>query len=172
MRIAPRLGLALLTILGGCASDSVRSLTPNPEIEVAHRLNAMHAAAAGADADAYWACFAPDAVFLGTDDTERWTLEQFKAYANPFFAQGKGWTYTPVQGRRFIRVSADGTTAWFDEALDNETYGRCRGSGVLVRGKGPSDWMVTQYNLTFTVPNDLAGQITGAIKAHRPATPP
>ena len=29
-------------------------------------------------------------------------------------------------------VAADGKTAWFDEMLWNETYGTCRGTGVLV----------------------------------------
>ncbi|GIT36535.1 MAG: hypothetical protein Ct9H300mP6_04030 [Gammaproteobacteria bacterium] len=33
------------------------------------------------------------AVFLGTDKTERWTIEEFKTYAKPAFADGHGWTY-------------------------------------------------------------------------------
>ncbi len=166
MRTSPWLGLPLAAILGGCMTLQDPPSPGRPASSVASRLDALHAAAANADAEAYWACFAPDAVFLGTDDTERWTLEQFKAYADPYFARGQGWTYTPVPDRRFIRLAEDFKTAWFDEALDNEKYGRCRGSGVLT-SHAQLGWRVVQYNLTFTVPNDLAEQITATIKAHR-----
>ena len=54
--------------------------------------------------------------------------------------------------------------AWFDEVLDSQSYGTSRGTGVLIRGaKG---WRVAQYHLTFPIPNDLAGEMTGRIKAH------
>ena len=38
-----------------------------------------------------------DAIFLGTDKTERWTVEEFKAYAEPAFSDGNGWTYEVVE---------------------------------------------------------------------------
>jgi hypothetical protein len=119
---------------------------------VAGTLDALHDAASKAQGDRYFALFSPSAVFLGTDASERWTLDEFKAYARPLFAQGKGWTYTPVQ--RHIAVSPDGW-AWFDELLDNAKYGRCRGSG---------QWLIVQYDLSVPIPNDLLPHVAEEIR--------
>lgn len=116
-------------------------------------LDQLHAMAAAADEGRYFALYAPNAVFLGTDATERWTLEEFKAFAHPYFAKGKAWTYTPVKGQRHVVIEHEGV-AWFDEQLDNAKLGRCRGSGVLVKVGG--EWRVRQYNLTMLIPNEVA----------------
>ena len=89
-------------------------------------LESLHRNASNADGEAYFALFASGSWFLGTDATERWTIEEFRAYAEPYFAQGRGWTYTLSEGRRQIEFSLDGTVAWFDEVLDNESLGECR----------------------------------------------
>lgn len=130
------------------------------EKSVAATLDALHSAASDADGDRYFALFAEEGVFLGTDATERWTVEQFKAYALPFFERGRGWTYTPTE--RHVYVSEDGTTAWFDERLENEGLGDTRGTGVLVLRDG--DWKVAQYNLTIPVPNELASDLVARIR--------
>jgi ketosteroid isomerase-like protein len=131
------------------------------EAAVAAVLDALHEAASQADGPRYFDLFAEEAVFLGTDITERWTVPEFKAYALPFFEQGRGWTYTPTT--RFIYLAADGQTAWFDETLDNANLGACRGTGVLV--KAGDAWKVAQYNLTIPIPNDLASQVVAMIRA-------
>jgi hypothetical protein len=137
------------------------------EESVAATLDALHAAASDADGDRYFALFADEGVFLGTDATERWTVEQFKAYALPFFEQGRGWTYSPTE--RHVYVSDDGTTAWFDERLSNASLGDTRGTGVLVLRDG--DWKVAQYNLTIPVPNEFASDLVARIRASAgPAT--
>ena len=128
--------------------------------DVARTLDALHDAASKAEGDRYFALFAPSAVFLGTDSSERWTLDQFKAYARPLFAQGKGWTYTPVE--RHIAVSPDGW-AWFDELLDNAKYGRCRGSGLL-RYFDNGQWLIMQYDLSVPIPNELLPHVAGEIR--------
>ncbi len=125
-------------------------------------LDDFHAAAAAADEKRYFGHFATDGVFLGTDDTERWTKEQFRAYAKPHFDKGKGWTYTVVE--RHVGVDEEGRYAWFDERLANEKLGPCRGSGVL-RREGAA-WKVVQYNLTIPVPNDLAYEFAERVKKH------
>jgi len=124
-------------------------------------LDALHEAASRADGEHYFALFAPDAVFLGTDATERWSIEQFKAYAAPYFARGQGWTYVPVE--RHVAVSARGDVAWFDERLTNGKYGEVRGSGVLVRLA--EQWRIAQYNLSLPIPNDLAADFVARIRA-------
>src|SRR5215208_5840387 len=58
-------------------------------------LNELHDAAAKADGRRYFSLFADDGVFIGTDATERWTVKQFRAYAEPFFSKGQGWVYKP-----------------------------------------------------------------------------
>jgi hypothetical protein len=131
-----------------------------PDLEVATTLDALHEAASEADGDRYFALFAEEGVFYGTDATERWTVEEFKAYALPFFDQGRGWTYTPTE--RHVYISDDGSTAWFDERLENAGLGETRGTGVLVRRDGA--WKLAQYNLTIPVPNSLAGELVARIR--------
>ena len=64
-------------------------------------LDDWHKAAATADEARYFSHFASDAIFLGTDKTERWDLRAFQTFAHPFFAKGKAWNFTPV--RRDVR---------------------------------------------------------------------
>ncbi len=123
-------------------------------------LSSFHQAASDADGDLYFSLFADEAIFMGTDATERWTVSEFKAFAEPYFSEGRGWTYTKTE--RYVYVASDGQTAWFDEMLWNEKYGTCRGTGVLVLTDG--DWRIAQYNLTFPIPNDLSADITSRIK--------
>jgi ketosteroid isomerase-like protein len=125
-------------------------------------LTAFHTAAADADGEHYFSLLADDAVYIGTDATERWTIDEFKAFAEPYFAKGRGWTYTATE--RNIDIAPGGTVAWFDEILWNESYGTCRGTGVLLLVEG--DWRIAQYHLTFPIPNDLSREITARIKEH------
>ncbi|MDE3245831.1 MAG: nuclear transport factor 2 family protein [Acidobacteriota bacterium] len=125
-------------------------------------LDAWHLAAARADADAYFGLMAPGAVFLGTDATERWTKEEFRAYAEPYFKKGKAWTFKAL--KRQVAYSSDGNTAWFDEDLDTANLGPARGSGVLV--KQGRTWRIVQYNLSVPIPNPLMQQVKKEIQEH------
>jgi SnoaL-like domain len=120
------------------------------ERAVARELDDLHDAAARSDLARYFGHYAPGATFLGTDATEHWDLAAFHAYADPRFAQGKGWVFHA--GRRTVSFSADGAVAWFEEDLRGEKLGPSRGSGVLVRDH--ERWLVSQYNLALTVPNE------------------
>lgn len=135
-----------------------------PEDAIGRTLDALHAAAAVADGERYFALFAPDAVFIGTDATERWTLAQFRAYALPLFARGTGWVYRPRERHVTLAALPCACIAWFDELLDSRSYGTSRGTGVLVRGED-GDWRIAQYALTFPIPNDLADELTARIRA-------
>ena len=134
---------------------------PDHQATVATVLDDFHDAAAKADGKRYFRHFAPEAVFLGTDATERWTLAEFRAFAEPYFEKGRGWTY--VAGERHVTIGPEGTTAWFDERLQNEKYGECRGTGVLVRIDGR--WRVAQYNLTIPIPNEIGLEVVRMIRA-------
>jgi ketosteroid isomerase-like protein len=153
--------LLLILALGACASAR-RSAEPDAAAEGAINrvMDDFHDAAASADFDRYFGHFAKDAVFLGTDASERWTRDQFMAYARPYFKPGGGWAYHP-RGRR-ISFTPDGRTAYFDELLDNTGLGETRGSGVLVREGG--EWKVAQYNLSIPIPNPLADSVVRIVR--------
>ncbi|HVZ94861.1 MAG TPA: nuclear transport factor 2 family protein [Phycisphaerales bacterium] len=132
---------------------------------VSHVLDELHEAASKADGKRYFSLYTDDAIFLGTDATERWTITEFRAYAQKRFDTGTGWTYSAKS--RHIYFNDAGDTAWFDEALENAKYGECRGSGVLVKtGAGGGDWKIAQYNLLVPVPNDLMPKVTEMIREH------
>jgi hypothetical protein len=130
-----------------CASAPRRSALDDERF-IAAALDDFHDAAAHADEERYFAHFAPSGTFLGTDATERWDVAAFRAFAHPFFARGKAWTFRA--SRRAVVVR--GETAWFDEDLATDTLGPARGSGVLVLREGR--WLLEQYVLSITVPNE------------------
>lgn len=152
-----RLTFVILTLIFWSAP--AMSQSPSPDL-VSATLDRFHTAASEADGATYFSLFAENGVFIGTDKSERWPLSDFKAFAEPLFASGRGWTY--VMTERHIDFSPDGKTAWFDELLQNEAYGTSRGTGVLILVG--DDWKITQYHLTFPIPNDLAGDFTSRIK--------
>ena len=72
-----------------CAEDQKTSINS--------LLDGLHQDAHEGNFKAYFARYAKNAVFLGTDKTERWTIEEFKIYAKPAFNDGHGWTYSVVE---------------------------------------------------------------------------
>lgn len=127
-------------------------------------LDRFHQAAATADGETYFALFTPTGRFVGTDAAEQWSVEEFRAYAAPYFSQGRGWTYVPQQRHLTLAPVACGCVATFDEVLLNDSYGQVRGSGTLIHGD--DGWKIEQYVLSFTVPNDKARAVVATIKAH------
>ena len=155
-RVALALTLALTATPALAASHE--------EQAIARTLDALHAAAERSDFEGYFALFAPDGVFIGTDASERWTVPEFKAYAKAPFAAGHGWVYHPRSRHISITRAPCRCVAWFDEILDSQAYGTSRGTGVLMRT--PTGWKIEQYALTFPIPNDLAHEMTDRIKAY------
>lgn len=156
MRLIYRLALALAVAVAPAhaADDAAESA------KVGVVLDHLHQYASKAQFDDYFALFAPDGVFLGTDATERWTLDQFKNYAKPLAAKHQGWTYTVKQ--RHVSLAPDSSHAWFDKLLDNATLGECRGTGVLRKVGG--EWKIEQYHLTIPVPNALAEDLAKRVR--------
>ncbi len=168
---------ALAGSMTGCNTSSVDPYKPEnaalgendhvASLCVRRTLSTFHDAASRADERAYFDLLADDAIFLGTDATERWTKAEFQAYAHPYFAEGKGWTYTATK----TNITVEGGIAWFDQDLSNEKWGPCRGSGVLRRepSRDPAYkgdvWRITQYNLSVPIPNDLMPEVTQRIRA-------
>lgn len=131
--------------------------------ETTHRISAVldsfHVAASRADYVAYFEHFAEDAVFIGTDATERWDKQSFMVWAKPYFDRGRAWSFRAVE--RHVMLDEHGTIAWFDELLDTQMK-LCRGSGVLVLRDGA--WKVRHYVLSMTIPNEVTDSVV-AIKS-------
>ncbi len=130
------------------------------EAAINHQLDELHRLASEANYEQYFALYHDDAVFLGTDATERWPIAEFREYTKSRFDAGRGWTYHMTS--RNIYVSDDCTTAWFDELLENDNLGTTRGSGVLI--KEYDEWKISQYNLTIPIPNQLAREFVARIR--------
>lgn len=124
-------------------------------------LDDWHKAAAEADEARYFNHFTADAVFMGTDATERWSRDEFRKWAAPHFASKKAWNFKATS--RHIMFAKDGHTAWFDEELATPNLGPARGSGVLV--KDGATWKIAHYNLSVPIPNDIFPQVRKLIEA-------
>ncbi|MCZ6641645.1 MAG: nuclear transport factor 2 family protein [Gammaproteobacteria bacterium] len=149
--------VAWLSVFSGPVSAATSPADQLADIEsIATVLDEFHDAAATGDWVTYFDLMSDDAVFIGTDASERWTKEVFRAYAS----NSNGWIY--VLKTRNINLTPSGDSAWFDEILISKNYGTSRGTGILIHTD--AGWKIAQYHLTFPIPNDLAYDITDRIK--------
>lgn len=137
-------------------SETSKIDTAKEQQQINTLLDSFNRAAAKAEYKAYFNFYTDDAIFTGTDATERWNKKEFMAWAKPIFDKGSAWDFTAIE--RHIYFDKTGTLAWFDELLNTQMK-ICRGSGVLV--KQGDDWKVQQYILSTMVPND---QLDAVIK--------
>lgn len=142
------------------ANDSSETTQIAEPARIGRMIDRWHEAAAEADGAAYFGLMTPDSVFLGTDATERWDRAAFEAFAEPYFSEGRGWRYEPIE--RFILVSDNGRTAWWDERLMNAGLGECRGTGVAVL-TDDGDWLIAHFSLTIPIPNAIARDVASQI---------
>jgi phosphohistidine phosphatase SixA len=135
-----------------------------PKAEAAGRadrvLDRFHECAARADLDGYFSLLSSDAVFLGTDASERWERDAFRTWAAPHFRHESAWIFLPLE--RHIALEPGEQLASFDEILGSESYGLCRGSGVLRLVDG--NWQIVQYNLAFLIPNEAAKDVVAVVR--------
>ena len=150
--------LGLLFILANSVLSQSAAQQESDLAAINSVLNQYHAAAATANWTLYFELMSEDGVFLGSDISERWTREEFRVYAGA----SNGWVYTPQE--RHITITPDGNSAWFDERLSSASYGSSRSTGVLNRSS--SGWRISQYSLSFPIPNALLRDMTNAIKAY------
>lgn len=128
-------------------------------------MDGWHQAAATADEDVFFGSMRDDAIYLGTDKTERWEKTVFQDWSARFFERDTAWAFTPYD--RELYFSADGRTAWFEELL--ETWmGPCRGSGVLTLEE--TGWKLAHYNLAMLIDNEDVQEVLQVIEG--PARPP
>ena len=120
--------------------------------DIDNLLDGLHEDAHNGNYESYFDRYTSDAVFLGTDKTERWTIQEFKSYAKPAFSDGHGWTYKVIERN----WEGNGDTRWFDEILFNEKLSEGLAPEIAVFVDGLNDFYY------FNVPN-----ISGASKKIR-----
>ncbi len=112
-------------------------------------IDGWHRAAATADEAAFFGAMTPNAIYLGTDATERWLRDELRAWAAKAFDRDVAWAFTPFD--RHAYFSHDEQYAWWEENL-RTWMGICRGSGVAE--KTSEGWKIAHYHLSVTVPNE------------------
>jgi hypothetical protein len=147
------LSMAVFLLLYSACSSPEK---PQPSIDKANEqkqviamLDSFNNAAAKADYKTYFNFYTEDAVFTGTDATERWDKPAFMAWAKPIFDKGRAWNFKALE--RHIYFDSSGRLAWFDELLNTQMK-ICRGSGVAI--KQGNEWKLKQYILSTTIPNE------------------
>jgi len=128
--------LILITILSiNSISAQVKNTEENISAvkrQVNKTIGKWHKAASEANFENYFNMMTEDAIFIGTDPTENWTLPEFKEFSKPYFDAGKAWSFSTLN--RNLYVHENTRVAWFDELLDTQ-MGICRGSGVHAKVK-------------------------------------
>jgi hypothetical protein len=110
---------------------------------------------------AYFDKMAPDGVYIGTDRSELWQREAFRAWGRKYF-EGKQSAWAFKATRRNVYASEDGKLIWFDELLDTPNMGHCMASGVI--RKTATGFEILHYQLSMAVPNEIARQVTELVR--------
>ncbi|MCP4439110.1 MAG: nuclear transport factor 2 family protein [Aureispira sp.] len=123
-------------------------------------MDSWHKAAAEADEDVFFdGLMTKDAIYLGTDASERWLRDELKEWSKVHFDKESAWSFTA--NWRNVYLSNNQRMAWFEESLDT-WMGECRGSGVLELING--EWKIKHYNLSIMVPNDIVKDFMDLVK--------
>lgn len=149
-----KLSIALLLLISGL------SLKAQELQKINQFLDNWHLAAAKADSKVFFGSMSDSSIYIGTDETERWTKSEFLTFAKPYFDRGKAWDFKPYE--RDVHLAPSGDYVWFSELLST-WMGICRGSGVL--RKTADGWKIEQYHLSVTVPNDLIRDFISLVDA-------
>jgi hypothetical protein len=120
--------------------------------EIDSLLNRWHRAASVADETTFFeGSMTKDAIYLGTDISERWLRDELKSWAKAAFDKESAWAFTPSDRKIYFNEN-EPTMAWFEESLKT-WMGDCRGSGILILESGK--WKIKHYNLAVAVPNKV-----------------
>lgn len=161
--------LALLLSVPAAAAEPPATPAVVPDTAFVRQVNAFvdgwHDDAAHTR-PAYFDKIAPQGVYIGTDKSEIWTRDQFKAWARPFWERKKAWAFTAQ--KRNVYYSPDRRYVWFDEQLSTQ-MGTCQASGVL-RNTGDG-FLVEHYQLSLAVPNALNAGFAKAIADYESKAP-
>lgn len=112
-------------------------------------INGWHHAASTADEETFFGLMNSDAVYIGTDASERWLRDELREWSKEHFQKETAWDFKPLS--RNITLNEVGQMAWFDELLDT-WMGTCRSTGIMSKKEG--EWKLIYYHLSVAVPNE------------------
>lgn len=151
-----------LSLLGAAHAQSGADATLTKQVNAF--VDAWHDDAAHARM-AYFDKIAKDGVYIGTDRTELWQRDAFKAWAKPYFDRKAAWNFKAT--RRNVYATPDKSLIWFDELLDTTNMGHAMASGVI--RKTAKGLEIVHYQLSVAVPNEVVDQVTRTIIEHEQA---
>jgi len=151
--------LTLCLVLGStCALAQIADERVVLSDKVARFIDEWHDDAAHARLS-YFDKMAKEGVYIGTDKSERWTRDEFKAWAKRFFERPSAWAFKSFN--RHINFSEDHRWIWFDEQLHTQ-MGICQATGVIQQTARGLEIM--HYQLSLTVPNELTDYLAAGVK--------
>jgi hypothetical protein len=115
----------------------------------------------------YFDKIASDGVYIGTDKTERWTRDEFREWARPYFERPSAWAFRVLH--RHVAFCADRSIAWFDEQLASR-MGTLQASGVI-RVRADGGFEIVHYQLSIAVPNEVQPAVSETIREHESRRP-
>ena len=119
------------------------------EIILNQFMDTWHLAAAKANEKVFFGMMSEDAIYIGTDKSERWQRDELREWAVDAFASESAWTFKATE--RNWQFLGDRQFAICDELL--ETWmGPCRSTAVLSRRD--EGWQIIHYQLSVTIDND------------------
>ena len=128
----------------------VDCVSSDKEIMVIDSLvNGWHQAAAIADEKVFFGLMDEEAIYIGTDATERWSRDELKEWSKAYFQKESAWDFKPLS--RNTKIGPSSQMAWFDELLDT-WMGTCRSTGIMSKKDG--NWKMIYYHLSVAVPNE------------------
>ena len=132
----------------------------DPQIEINNLVDNWHKAAATANEQVFFGSMMKDAIYIGTDASERWTTMELKEWSKEYFKRESAWSFTPTS--RNLSVDESGELAWFDELLDT-WMGPCRSTGIVRKVNGK--WKIAYYHLSIAVPNETVNDYIKLIQS-------
>jgi hypothetical protein len=136
------------------------------------QLHDNHPHAENPSMEKYFACFTPNARFLGTQAGDNWNMTEYKRYLVPMYNSGRQIIpIRPQEGSRKISVSPP--FASFDEVLLGCDAGgalrsELRGSGSMVYDGAQQAWRIALYHLSVPIPNDAALAVSQSLPQPHP----
>ncbi len=126
------------------------------EIVLDQFMDAWHLAAATANAEVFFGMMREDAIYIGTDKSERWLRDELREWAAKAFESESAWTFKATE--RNWQIHKDENFAICDELLDT-WMGPCRSTAVLK--KRDDEWQIIHYQLSVTIDNDKIEDFKG-----------
>lgn len=125
-------------------------LSATDRIQVDSMINQWHRAASTGDGPSFFGRMTHDAIYLGTDASERWTRTSMEADLGKYFNGKRAWHFIPYDRTYFSLDNSQ--DVFFDEYLKT-WMGTCRGAGLITKENGM--WKIKYYQLSVAVPNDV-----------------